>query len=253
MEAVFGNAQAEAPVAEEAVHTEAKKQKVKAMKESLKETVMQNPDFKDQLHTLSGSIKVVNTLGFGKGGNILVDKKASTSDNRVLKATSAICGYKLENIGDAPIEYQTKIFSLNEEGEYVGQVVTKQWAPGEQINLSRLYTTILCSRPQISFTLANGKIVASSKKKPKDFEDELSGFYFSFNKNDDGTTIQVNDDEVKLSIDDADGKVKPEYVETFGYLNNPKKSQPKTSKQNFTTQDLFANYIHKMLKDQGIQ
>ncbi len=251
MDAIFGQ-EATAPVATDAVDTAARKEKVAAMKASLKETVQTSPDFASKLRRLSNSIKVVNTLGYGKGGNIVVDKKAS-GDARVLKPTSAICGYKLENIGTEVIEYTTEVFSQDETGKFVGQVVKKQWAPGETINLTRQYTTMLCSMPEISFTLANGKIVSSSKKNAKSLKEELAAYYFAFNKSEDGTTPQVNDDEVKLSVDDADGKVKPEYVETFGYLNNPKEGRAaRTKGAKYTTQDLAANYIHKLLEEQGI-
>lgn len=251
MDAIFGQ-EATAPVAEDAVDTAVRKEKVAAMKASLKETVQTSPDFASKLRRLSNSIKVVNTLGYGKGGNIVVDKKAS-GDARVLKPTSAICGYKLENIGTEVIEYTTEVFSQDETGKFVGQVVKKQWAPGETINLTRQYTTMLCSMPEISFTLANGKIVSSSKKNAKSLKEELAAYYFAFNKSEDGTTPQVNDDEVKLSVDDADGKVKPEYVETFGYLNNPKEGRAaRTKGAKYTTQDLAANYIHKLLEEQGI-
>ena len=251
MDAIFGQ-EATAPVAADAVDTAARKEKVAAMKTSLKETVQTSPDFASKLRRLSNSIKVVNTLGYGKGGNIVVDKKAS-GDARVLKPTSAICGYKLENIGTEVIEYTTEVFSQDETGKFVGQVVKKQWAPGETINLTRQYTTMLCSMPEISFTLANGKIVSSSKKNAKSLKEELAAYYFAFNKSEDGTTPQVNDDEVKLSVDDADGKVKPEYVETFGYLNNPKEGRAaRTKGAKYTTQDLAANYIHKLLEEQGI-
>lgn len=251
MDAIFGQ-EATAPVATDAVDTAARKEKVAAMKASLKETVQTSPDFASKLRRLSNSIKVVNTLGYGKGGNIVVDKKAS-GDARVLKPTSAICGYKLENIGTEVIEYTTEVFSQDETGKFVGQVVKKQWAPGETINLTRQYTTMLCSMPEISFTLANGKIVSSSKKNAKSLKEELAAYYFAFNKSEDGTTPQVNDDEVKLSVDDADGKVKPEYVETFGYLNNPKEGRAaRTKGTKYTTQDLAANYIHKLLEGQGI-
>lgn len=251
MDAIFGQ-EATAPVTADAVDTAARKEKVAAMKASLKETVQTSPDFASKLRRLSNSIKVVNTLGYGKGGNIVVDKKAS-GDARVLKPTSAICGYKLENIGTEVIEYTTEVFSQDETGKFVGQVVKKQWAPGETINLTRQYTTMLCSMPEISFTLANGKIVSSSKKNAKSLKEELAAYYFAFNKSEDGTTPQVNDDEVKLSVDDADGKVKPEYVETFGYLNNPKEGRAaRTKGAKYTTQDLAANYIHKLLEEQGI-
>ena len=250
MDSVFENVATVTP--EAAVETAAKKEKVQAMRAALKETVQTNPDFANKLHKLSNSIKVVHTLGYGKGGNIVVDKSTG-SDKRDLKPTSAICGYLIENIGSDAIEYTTEVFAPDETGKFVGTVVKKTIAPGEQVQLTRQYMTMFCAQPEISFTLANGKIVSSSKKSAKNLKEELSAYYFSFNKDESGNSLQVNDDEVKLSVDDADGKVKPEYVETFGYLNNPKEGRAARAKgTKFTTQDLAANYINKMLQEQGV-
>ena len=249
MEAVFNNTEV---VTNDAVESSAKKEKVQAMKAALKETVQTQPDFAKKLRRLSNSIKVVNTLGHGKDGNIVVDKSVA-GEGRALKATSAICGYIFENIGSEAIEYTTEEYAQDETGKYVGTVVKKTLAPGDKVALTRQYMTMFCAQPEISFTLANGKIVSSSKKNAKSIKEELSAYYFSFNKDDNGNAIQVNDDEVKLSVDDADGKVKPEYVTTFGYLNNPKEGRAARAKgAKFTTQDLAANYIHKMLQEQGV-
>jgi hypothetical protein len=251
---VFGQNAEMASTTEVAANAE-KKEKIRKMKESLRETLTTDASFTSRIHTLSQSIEVVNTLGCGKNGNIVVDKKASSADNRVLKPTSAICGYRLKNIGSAPIEYTTEEYTKDETGKFVGSVVTKTWAPGTTIDLTRQYTTMLCSIPEISFVLANGKIVASSRKAAKKgatLRDELSSYYFSFDKNgEDGP--QVNDDEVKISVDDANGKVKPEFEATFGFLNNPKEGRVRAAKgQKFSTQDMAANYIQKLLKEQGM-
>lgn len=254
MDAVFGNAEAQAPVETAQVEATEKKQKVEAMKAALKETVQSTPDFADRLRRLSNSLFVVNTLGFGKGGNIIVDKNASTSSERKLKPTSAICGYKIKNIGTEAIEYQTEEFEKDATGKWVGSVVRKTLQPGDTADLTRQYMTMLCAQPEISFTLANGKIVSSSKKNAKTLKEELAAYYFSFNKNEDGTTPAVNDDEVKLSVDDENGVVKPEYEATFGYLNNPKEGRTKTTGKNskFTTQDLAANFINKLIHENNM-
>lgn len=252
MDSVFGATEATAPVEATAVDNAEKKQKVQAMKAALRETVQTSPDFAEKLRRLSNSLMVVNTLGAGKNGNIVVDKN-SKAEGRQLKPTSQIVGYKVKNIGTEAIEYTTEVFAADENGKYVGTVVTKTIKPGETINLTRQYMTMFCAQPEISFTLENGKIVSSSKKNAKTLKEELSAYYFSFNKAEDGTQIQVNDDEVKLSVDDENGVVKPEYVETFGYLNNPKEGKAARVKgQKFTTQDLAANYIHKMLSEQSM-
>lgn len=253
MDSVFQNAEVTTNVdATAANDTAEKKQKVQAMKASLKETIQTEPDFAQKLRRLSNSIMVVNTLGYGKSGNIIVDKSKSSGDNRVLKPTSSICGYKIKNIGEEAIEYTTKEWTQDETGKYVGNVVKKTLAPGATADLTRQYMTMFCSQPEISFTLANGKIISSSKKNAKSLDEELAAYYFSFNKGEDGTTIQVNDDEVKLSVDDENGVVKPEYVATFGYLNNPTKKESTNKGAKFTTQDLAANFIYKMLEQSGM-
>lgn len=252
MDSVFQNA---APAAEAAVEATApeKNAKVKAMKAALKDTVMSTPDFTEKLRRLSPSLRVVNTLGYGTGGNIVVDKNAKT-EGRNLKQTSKIVGYRVENIGTETIQYTTEVWTKGEDGKYVGSVVTKNFAPGEIISLTRQYMTMFCAQPEISFTLSNGKIVSSSNKGAKNLKEELSAYYFSFNKGEDGSAApQVNDDEVKLSID-VDGVVKDEYVETFGYFNNPKEGRtPKAKGKQFTTQDLAANFINKMIQKQSMQ
>lgn len=255
MDAIFeGGVQPE--VATENVADASKKAKVKEMKEALKVTLQTDTSFASKLRTWSKDLEVVNTLGYGKGGNIIVDKAASTATDRKLTATSQIVGYIVKNIGSEAMKYTTEVYTQDETGKYVGQVVEKTLAPGATVALTRQYMTMFCAQPEISFTLANGKIVASSRKAAKNsVKEELASYYFSFNKGEDGTALQVNDNEVKISIDtDGDGIVKPEFIETFGFLNNPKAARgtgaPKGSK--FTTQDLAANYINQLLKTQGM-
>jgi hypothetical protein len=252
MDSVFGATENTAPVEATAVENAEKKQKVAAMKAALKETVSTDAQFAEKLRRLSNSLMVINTLGAGKGGNIIVDKN-SKAEGRQLKPVSQIVGYKVKNIGSEAIEYVTEVFAQDASGKFVGSIVTKTLKPGETIALTRQYMTMLCAKPEISFTLANGKIVSSSKKNAKSLKEELAAYYFSFNKAEDGTQIQVNDDEVKLAVDDENGVVKAEYVETFGFLNNPKEGRTARVKgQKFTTQDLAANYINKMLQEQGM-
>lgn len=245
MDSVFENAQTAA--VETAVSDDAaKKAKTAAMKAAIKETIQSTPDFAERLRRLSESLKVVNTLGFGTSGNIVVDK-ASKAEGRTLKPTSQIVGYTIENIGSEAIAYTTEVFAQDETGKFVGSVVEKTLAPGARANLSRKYMTMLCAKPEISFTLSNGKIVASSKK-TKTLDEQLSAYYFTFDKDENGYKPEVNDDEVKLSID-VDGVVKAEYVEDFGYLNNPKEARtPKAKGAKLTVQDIAANYINSLIQ-----
>lgn len=246
--------QESAPVVEEQVSEEKKKarsEKIANMKNDLKQTIMEDPDFASKVSTLSDALVMVSSLGYGTSGNIIVDKAASSKENRVLANTSAIVGYRFKNVGTEPINYETEVYSKNEEGKYVGQVVSKVLNPGETVDLSRQYTTQLLCAPEFSFTIANGKLVASSKKNENgSLKEELESYYFSFNSEEHKS---VNDDDVKIAIDeDVAGvrTIKPEFVDTFGYLNNPKESKGRGSKgPKFTQQTLAANYIARKLKE----
>lgn len=254
MDAVFNTNTSEAPVDAEKKNVE-KKEKMTLLKESLKETVQNTPDFDEKLHRLSDSVEVVNTLGYGIGGNVLKDKENSDDEHRKLKPTSKVVGYVLKNVGTEAIEYKTEVYAKGEDGKYVGTVVTKTLAPGESVALAKQYVTMFAAKAEISFTFKNGILCPSSSttKKNKSLKDELSSYHFKFSREADGTTREVNDDEVKMSID-VDGVIKPEYEETFGYLNNPAEAR-KTGgkKRSYSTQDLYANYINKLLAEQGIQ
>lgn len=230
----------------------AKKEKVQAMRAAMQTTLAEDPEFAKKVCTRSNDLKVLKTLAYGVSGGLVVDEEKTTSDKRVLKATSKIHGYRIQNVSDTPIEYTTEVWTKDGD-KFVGSTVVKVLQPGEVTDINRKYMTMLCAREEFSFTLANGTIIASSstkKKSGKNIVDELASYYFKFSE-EDGTKIGVNSDLVKLSIDDADGKVKPEFEATFGYLNNPKaKKAPKEKNSTtFTTQVYAANYINTLLKE----
>ena len=229
---------------------EEKKQQINQMKEALREEIQTSPDFQARLHRLTNSIKVVNTLGAYMGGNIVEDK-SSTADKRVLKPITKNVGYRLQNIGSEAIEYTTEEYTKDEAGVWVGTKVRKTFAPGEQIDLTRQYMTMFCAQPEISFTLSNGKIMASSKKNPRNIQEELSSYYFKF----DDDQIKVNDDEVKLSVVDENNVVKPEFEKTFGFINNPKAAKASgrvANGQKNTIQDAVANWVNKRIQENGL-
>jgi hypothetical protein len=253
LDQIFG---ADAQVAENVVDeatsnsNSARSEKVKQMREGFKAALVADPTLADRCRIWSDSIEVINTLGYGKNGNIKVDKKASTKENRVLEPTSKIVGYTVKNNGQVAIPYQTEEFALDQaSGKYVGTVVQKSWAPGETIQLTRRYMAALCSIPEIGMSLSNGKIVMPSGKTNSPVQ-TLSACYFTFSK-EDGRSI--NDDTVKLSID-VDGVVKDEYVAAFGDFNNPKEPKKREGSKDprFTTQDYAANYIQQLLKEGGL-
>lgn len=237
-----------------------KKERIEVMRAAIKETLIQDPEFKSKVRSLSNSIEVVNTLGFGDSGNIVVDKANTTTEGRALAVTSQIIGYRVRNIGTEPIKYQTEVWSQGEDGKYVASKAEKTLAPSETADLTRQYMTIFTAQPEISFQLANGKIIkGSGSRGDKSIKAELESHYFRFDKAEDGTKKQVNDDTIKLNVGKkVDGDkwvVKEEFVETFGFLNNPKETTKggRTSPtKEFNAQDIAANYVNKLISEAGL-
>ena len=226
------------------------------MKLSLKETINSDPTFTQRLHAWSDKLEVVNSLGFGENGNIVVDHSKSSDSKRALTTTSVIVGYRIRNIGDEAIKYQTESWTQGEDGKYVATRVERALAPGATADLTRQYMTMLCAQPEISFTMANGKVIrGSGKMGGNDIKAELEAYYFSFNKE---LNKQINADEVKLNVGQKVGDkwvVKPDFVDTFGYLNNaPEKARSgrKTEGTKFSSSDLAANYVMSMLKEASL-
>lgn len=236
-----------------------RKEKLQMMKEVLKQNIASDPTFLGRMRSLSNSVRVVNSLGFGDSGNIIVDKTKSTKDNRALAVTSAIVGYRVENIGSEPIKYLTGVWTKDETGRYVQTKAEKVLAPGATMDLTRQWMTVFCAQAEISFKLANGKIVkGSGSRGNKDITAELESYYFCFDKDANGNRPQINDDDIKLNVAEKVGDkwvVKPEFEETFGYLNNPKevtKSSRKSSGEKLTAQDVVAAYVNKLIQEHGM-
>lgn len=260
MEDIFGgaaSAPAEAPVAESSeTSKDRKRQKLSQWKDAMKLTIAQDETYLAKRETLSGSLKVVNTLGYGAAGNILLDKEATKkTGSRVVKGTSKIVGYLIENCGTEPLTYETEVWTKGENGLFEARKVTKTLAPGQQAAISRKWLTALTAKPEFSFVLANGKIVSSSSNtEGKGIDAILEAHYFVFSKE---TGLEVNDDAIKNSID-VDNVVKPEYEEVFGYLNNPKASKAgkrgKGGAKGPSVQELAANYINRLIhSEQSVQ
>ena len=236
----------------------ARKEKIKVMEEALKTTIAEDPNFLEKKSSLSEALEVINTLGFGDSGGIVVDK--TKSDGRALAQVSATVGYKVRNNGTEPIKYKTEIFAQDETGKFVGTVTEKVLSAGEEADLTRQYMTMIAAAPEFSFQLANGKIVrGSGARGDKSLKAELEAHYFKFDKTEDGETIQVHDDSIKLNVgEEVGGKwvVKPEYAEAFGYLNNPKEAtggrRRKSAGKQYNAQEIAANYINRLIQDQSL-
>jgi len=233
-----------------------KKEQLEELKEAFKQTIATNPEFLNSLNKLSNSVEVVNTLGFGEGGNFILNKEESAKGKREFIVVSYIVGYRIKNIGSVPIEYKTSEWSKDASGRYVEAKVVKTLYPGETADLSRKYMSMLASRPEFSFQFANGKLTIKgiNSLKSKNVNDILEGFYFRFNKE---LNLQVNDDAIKLNVGEKINDtwvVKPEFETVFGYLNNPKEEKERTRKASpkFTAQDLVAHYVNKLISESNL-
>jgi hypothetical protein len=259
-ENIFESMDAMAPAAAAPVPADnsAKKQKLEQMKQAFRETVNSDPTFTQRINALSQSLKVVNSLGWGDSGNIIVDREKSTKEARALASTSVIVGYRVQNVGTTPVTYKTEAWTRDESGKYVAQKVEKVLAPGASADLNRMYMTMFCAQPEISFQLANGKVIRGSGNKASkdDIKAELEAYYFTFDKE---LGIQINSDEVKLNVGQkgADGKwtVKPEFAETFGYLENAPERTGRAKREaapKISSAALAANYVNKLMEDAAL-
>lgn len=230
---------------------DAKKDKIHQLKVELQKTLASDPSFAQRVKTLSKSLEVVNSLGFGENGNIVLDH---SSTEKKLLATSAIVGYRVRNIGNTDIQYKTAVCTKDANGTFVAEPQDAVLKPGATADLTRQYMTMLCAIPEISFELANGRVlVGSGSKTEKGVKGQLESYYFSFNK-DEGKTI--NDDTVKLAVAaKVDGRwvVKPEYEATFGLLNNPKtvsKARAAKETKKYDASVAAANYVMRVIMQQ---
>lgn len=240
----------------------AKDARVRELTDALKKTKEIDPEFDDKRQSISKDIEVVNTLGFGSDGGLLYDgiqkDEETGKEKRKVVPTSEIVGYRVVNNGEESIKYQTEVWTPNAEGIYEATAAEKVLAPGQFADLTRSAMTRFCSQPEISFTLNNGKIIKGSSKPAASLKEQLESFYFKFDAGEDGVTPQVHDDTIKLAIasnETGDWVVTPEFEEAFGFLNNPtEKAEKRTrkSKSKYTSQDLHANLIHRMIEEQGL-
>lgn len=158
-----------------------------------------------------------------------LDTKGQHKPYRRVVTESMIVGYKIKNVSDTPIEYETEV--CHKEGDaFVGQTIVAQIKPGETVNITRMYLAKLGAKVEFNMTFKNGILKGKLTKVANDIEAALSSQYFSFNKSE---GLEVHAPEVKIQIGEAvtvNGAkayvIKPEFEEVFGLLNNAK--APKT-------------------------
>lgn len=224
------------------------------MKALLKQRIENDPTYLQVRNTLSDSLVVTNSLGFSDKGGIAPDPTGGNSRPQIPLGV----GYIVENIGANAIPYRVEVYSQDENGVWVPNLVDRELAPGQKVALPKKWLTALCAIPEISFQLKNGNLVRSSANAKKTLEAELARYYFRPSDPD----FKINSDENQINISEkinVDGTekwiVKPEYCEIFGYLNNePTKKNRGKSKSDHADNKFhaYSNYVFQMMNEAGM-
>lgn len=227
------------------------------MEKEFQKTVDRDPSIMGTIGTESSSLAVVKTLSSATLQNFVQDKvnpmkisEKSGKEVRNLVQVDGLCGYRLKNIGDKPINYTTCEYVKGDNDIYTGTEVEKTAAPGEEFDIARKYFTILTSRPEFSFRLANGKVqVSKDLENCGTLDEKLERPHFVFAAEEGQAAVSVHDDNIKIPIEGTDGVVLPEFEKTFGFLYNPtsKSSSAHPGKRAVSTQELAANYFQSLL------
>lgn len=227
------------------------------MIEQFQKTMAADPNIQTVLKSESDSLAVVKTLCSNTLKNFVQDKAnpyklgKDGQEVRNLIPVTGLCGYRLKNVGSKPISYKTMEYVKNGE-MYEGTEVEKVAAPGEEFDLARKYFTILASRPEYSFILANGKVITGKDiAKCVTLDEKLERPHFQFAPDENGNAVSVHDDAVKIPIEGTDGALLPEFEGTFGFLHNPVAKAggagKRSGRSSVSVQELAANYFQTML------
>lgn len=224
---------------------EAKRDAYKKKRDALLDKLKNDPAFAQQLNSLSDTLEVVRALAHPNVKGIIKGEEKEPGKKN-LETVPGIVGYTCVNKGTEPLPYYTEVFTKDENGTYVGEVVKRTAQPGEQFDISKYYLTVNTSFPAFSFKLANGNMRRGSKTAHSK-EEEIASYYFKPFDED----IKVNSDEFKINIgvkgEDETWGVQDKYLELFGYLLNEEVKAPRESKKKLSNQDISANYVQSLL------
>ena len=209
----------------------------------------------DDLCKWQNGIELVHA--YGHMGLVSLRRNKDPESTRGFANVSGVVGYCFKNNTGETIEYLTEEVSFNEEtGMYEGKVVTKSWSPGTKIDLTKTYTTHLFISPELNCKCKNATLVFSTSARAKKIserinllvkvldnkgtEDKYSDEQITTLRNElnelanelAGTCYlkcskknqSVHDDQYKKTIsvltNDGEKIVDPNYIKTFGLLNN---------------------------------
>jgi len=227
-----------------------------------------NPKYDEIRKSRSNDLEVVKVLNYGDKGNI-VNGKATGKSNEKGKAimekipTGKNVGYTVKNVGKEKITVDTVIFTKNSDGVYVGTKKKVDLAPGKEMHLTREYFARLVSRAEFGSSFKNGTLLKSSarlskeqlqsKTKAEILKFELESMYAKLNTGTNDDTIKT---KIAKEVKSGDGKsawqVLPEFIDTFGYLNNPKvRARKATSStgEKYSHAEKQANYLAQLIRE----
>lgn len=234
---------------------------------------------RSNVNAWSDSIRVMNSLGFSDEGGLVrlspkakKDKETGKEPGRKIGSVGAIVGYRFRNISDETgenitIPYVTEEFTKDPEtGKYVGTVVNKELQPGEEVELTKKYSTILATVPEISCKFANARMVKVIFD-GRTLDEILNTAYIKLIGE---GAVPVHSPEFKeqigeqVSTQEIDGKevsvwkVLPQFEATFGFLNDApegatKKTGSNKPKLGDVRYEAISNQVQEMLAAQGLK
>lgn len=187
-------------------------------------------------------------------GKPMTNEKGKANLYRKVVARPENVGYEIKNVSDKAIDYKTAVYAQDETGKYVATEIMQSLAPGKTAVIARVYLTLLALAEEYNLALGNGTVIV---KVGKGEGESIEKGYFQFKKD---SGMDVNSPEVKQMISEeitvnnqVKYVVKPEFVETFGYLNNEKEKAVKKTKTakpeglKPTTAEVTAAYLRQKL------
>ena len=232
------------------------------------EDVKDNPELKERAGIWQEYVELVHTCGYGKNGNLIQIKKKNeaTGEERELGYTSKIVGYGLKNVSeDIEMPYTTEVFSRNEAGEIVSEIVDRVLMPGEEVFFTKKYAAIFLTKPEFAMVIKNARLLKINLNDTADLDGMLSNSVMKFNSK--VTNKKVNDDDVKINISEVSGthektkkdgsvekindyKVKAEYFSVFGGLDIPKNKDKNPSEDKTKVlMEAASNQVQKMFAE----
>lgn len=135
-----------------------------------------------------------------------------------------VVGYMIQNTSNEPFTFESKKWVKDENGQYVGTPYEARLGGGETMAITKEDLFRIGTLEEVNNKLANGIVANKNMNKYKTVEDAMANASFRFATN---SEVTQNSPEIQIMIQEVQNvngvktKVtKPEYLETFGFLEN---------------------------------